>query len=643
MKSINEICLIRVGAVSPKVSISDTEFNINVIKNSINELEIQEVQIAVFPELSISAYSCGDLFLQKFLIDNSLKSLLKLKEFSLTKNIVFIVGLPYKHKDHLYNVAAVIHNGSILGLIPKQYLCNYAEYYEKRWFSSSTELSDDYTFVDGEFIPFSQNIIFEIESIKNARFAIEICEDLWAVKPPSLDHALAGANIIFNLSASNEYLGKYQYRKDLIKFHSSKILGAYVYSSASIYESSSDTVFSGNLIIAENGKIVAESERFNFNTQYTIYDIDVDYLINERIKNKSFVKSELDKNYFFVKIELENQSSTKLIKHISKTPFIPDNIEERNNVCNEITNIQASALSRRLLHINAKSAVIGLSGGLDSTLALLSTIRAFEKINKPKTDIICLNMPGFGTSSHTKNNAIELANLLGTELIEVDIKQTVGQHFQDINHPIDKYDVTFENAQARMRTMILMDIANQRDGIVIGTGDLSEIALGWSTYNGDQMSMYGLNSGVPKTLIKYLIEWYATTIYSGRISEVLQSILITPISPELLPTDVDGKILQETEKTVGPYILNDFFLFHFLRNSFEPKKIFELANIAFQDQFKSYEISFWLKNFFKRFFTQQFKRNSNPDGIKVGSISLSQRTDWRMPSEASFNNWLEGL
>ncbi len=643
MKSINDIGLVRVAAVSPKISIADTEYNTVEIIKILDELRSKDVQIAVFPELSISAYTCGDLFLQKLLIDNALNSLIKLKEYSNDKNIIAIVGLPLNHKNQLYNVAAVIHNGSILGIIPKQYLCNYAEYYEKRWFTSASDLKDDSIIIADEFIPFSQNIVFQLNSIKNANFAIEICEDLWAVKPPSLNHATAGANIIFNLSASNEYLGKYQYRKDLIKIHSSKILGAYIYSSASTLESTSDTVFSGNLIIAENGKLLLESERFNFDSQYIFYDIDVDYLNNERVKNKSFVNDSNLSNYYFVSIDQQIVDTVQFIRKVSKTPFIPENIEERNDVCNEITNIQSSALARRLLHINSSKSVIGLSGGLDSTLALLSTIRAFQKINKPVSDIICINMSGFGTTSQTKNNAVDLTKLLGTELIEIDIKPSVEQHFIDINQPNNRYDVTFENAQARMRTLILMDVANQRNGIVIGTGDLSEIALGWSTYNGDQMSMYGLNSGVPKTLIKYLIEWYANVIYTGKVSEILTDILNTPISPELLPTDSEGKIIQETEKTVGPYILNDFFLYHFLRNSYEPYKILEIAKATFNGDYDENEIKFWSINFLNRFFSQQFKRNSNPDGIKVGSISLSQRADFRMPSEASVINWIQDI
>lgn len=643
MKSINDLGLIRVASVSTKVAIADTDYNTNEIIKTTNQLIENKVQVAVFPELSITAYTCGDLFLQKLLIDRALSSLIKIKNYSIGKEIVIIVGLPLSHQSKLYNVAAVIFNGSILGIIPKQYLCNHKEFYEKRWFSSSTEISDNQIIIDNELVLFTQNIIFRIPSVSNANFAVEICEDLWAISPPSISHSVAGANIIFNLSASNEYIGKHQYRKDLIKIHSSKIIGAYIYSSASSLESTSDTIFSGSLLIAESGKILLESDRFNFESKYLIYDIDVNYLNQERIKNKTFASSIANNNYYYTDIDLNKSETSVTNRKISKTPFIPDKIEEINYVCQEITDIQANGLIRRLLHTNISKVILGLSGGLDSTLALLSIIKAFDKMNLKHNNIVCVTMPGFGTTTKTKTNATELAKLLGVTFLEIDIRQSVNQHFKDIGHSIDKLDITYENAQARMRTLILMDIANQKNGLVIGTGDLSEIALGWSTYNGDQMSMYGLNSGIPKTLIRYIIEWYYSLVYSGKISEILKDIVNTPISPELLPSDSSGEISQWTEKAIGPYILNDFFLYHFIRNYYEPKKILEFARIAFKTNYTDNEIKYWLKNFIKRFFSQQFKRNTSPDGIKVGSVSLSQRADWKMPSEASMNNWIEDL
>ncbi|HRP02649.1 MAG TPA: NAD(+) synthase [Candidatus Kapabacteria bacterium] len=643
MKSINEIGLVRVATVSPKVYIADTNNNLIEIKKSISELTERGVQIAVFPELCLTSYSCGDLFLQTTLITNALQSLVKLKEYSHKLNITIIVGLPLQHNSKLYNVAAVIYQGKILGLIPKQYLSNYGEFYENRWFSSSDTLNDFTHIIDGEEIPFSQNIIFELESINGAKFSIEICEDLWAVQSPSQSHSINGANIIFNLSASTEYLGKYQYRRELVKMQSSKLLTAYVYSSASSLESTSDAIFSGHLLIAENGKIVAESEILKLDSNFVLYDIDISYLNSVRIRNKTFANSTNTLKYQYVKIADGIIKDKCIIRNIPKLPFIPQDSRNRTQVCKEISDIQATALARRFLHTNSQKAVIGLSGGLDSTLALLATIQSFAKINKAISDIICVTMPGFGTSLETKSNVKELATLLNIELLEIDIIPSVTQHFIDIGHEIDNYDITFENSQARMRTMILMDIANKRNGIVIGTGDMSEIALGWSTYNGDQMSMYGLNSGIPKTLIKYIIEWYADEIYSNSISDILKSITTTPISPELLPLDNQGRITQETEKNIGPYILNDFFIYYFIRNSYEPKKILEFAKVAFNHDYKEFEIKFWLIKFFKRFFSQQFKRNSNPDGIKVGSISLSQRADWRMPSEAVVNEWIEDL
>jgi len=641
--NLNKLGMLRLAAVSPMLKISDTEFNATEIITCISGCNDKGVEIVVFPELSITAYTCGDLFFQSTLLFAAEQALLKICDCTKELKIIAIIGLPLIVGSKLFNCAAVIQQGKILGIVPKTYLCNYSEYYEKRWFVSEFERITDFVKIDGKLIPFGADLLFSANSNNKLKFGVEICEDMWAVKSPGLDLALNGASLIFNLSASNEYLGKYQYRRELIKNYSSKIYAAYIYSSSSPLESTSDTVFSGNLIIAENGKILQESKRFSFETQLIINDIDFEHLINERIRSNTFAVCFTDKSFREIEFELPEVEINELLRVISKTPFIPENMEERDFVCNEISDIQATALARRFMHTKSDTAVIGISGGLDSSLALLSTIKCFQKLNKRLDSIIAVNMPGFGSTTKTKNNAIKLAELYGVSLRIVDIKDSVNQHFNDIGHPSDKFDITYENAQARMRTLILMDIANQSNGIVVGTGDLSEIALGWNTYNGDHMSMYGLNSGIPKTLIKYIVAWYADHESRVEIAKILKDIIKTPISPELLPIDESGVNLQDTEKSIGPYILNDFFLYYFVRCSFSSGKILKLAELAFKDNFKVEEIKMWLILFYKRFMSQQFKRNSMPDGIKIGSVSLSPRSDWRMPSETDISLWIKEL
>jgi len=642
MLSLNQINYCRISLVSPEIRIANPVFNTNQIIKYTKEAIYQNSHIVLFSELSITGYSCGDLFFNKTLLDESLNSLIKLVEFSKDNDIIIIVGLPLVYNDKLYNCAAVIQNNKILGIVPKTYLCNYNEYYEKRWFNSSIDNYDNNIKINNELIPFGANKIFN-EKDNRFSFAVEICEDLWAVKPPSLDYALEGAQIILNLSSSNDYLSKYEYRKELIKIHSTKIIGAYLYASSSLYESVSDTIFSGHCIAYENGKLIDESSRFNLNTNILTVDIDYEYLKNERIKNKTFSTLNSEKNLQKVIFCLSDKKVNNYFRNFSKLPFVPTNPEQKSKVCEEIINLQSYSLIRRILHTKSDSLVIGISGGLDSTLALLVSINVFNILEKNLKNIYALSMPGFGTSTETENYSEELAKLLKINFKKIDITTACNTIFKDIEQKNNQFDVVFENTQARYRTLLLMNLANKYNGLVVGTGDLSEIALGWNTYNGDHMSMYGVNAGIPKTLVKYLIEWFAEKKYSGEISSILKKILELPITPELLPKNKDGKIIQKTEEIIGPYVLHDFFLYYFFRMSFNSKKILHLAYYIFKDDFSKKEIKKWFGVFMKRFFTNQFKRNAMPDGIKIGTVSLSPRTDWRMPSEADYEIWINNI
>ena len=638
---MKEFGFIRVGASVPKLKVADTIFNTEEIKKQVDLAISKNIDILTFPELSITGYTCNDLFLHNTLIDNTLKSLKKLKEFSKEKNIVFIVGAPIKKDNCLFNTAVVINKGKILGIIPKTYIPNYNEFYEKRWFASSKKLITNEINLFGENIPFATNIIFADKNINENKFAIEICEDLWSVFPPSNNHALNGANIIFNLSASNEIIGKYEYRKDLVKIQSAKTISAYVYSSCGINESSTDILFSGSSMIYENGSLLKENNRFDFESNLIYADVDVKKLANDRVQNISYMDIVKDTSYQTIYFESSNKKQ-ELKRIYSKTPFIPSNELVRQKRCEEILNIQSSALAKRLKHTGIFKTVIGISGGLDSTLAFLVITKAYEKLGIDNKNIIAVTLPGFGTTDRTYNNAIELIKSYKATLREISIKEACITHFKDIGHDINNLDITYENSQARERTQILMDLANKENALVIGTGDLSELALGWCTYNGDHMSMYAVNSSIPKTLVKYLVKFVADT-QKENIKKVLYDILDTPISPELLPPTKNGKIKQITEDNVGPYILHDFYLYHFLRYKASPKKIFELAKNTFKDEYENEEILKWLKVFIKKFFTQQFKRSCMPDGVKVGSITLSPRGDLRLPSDASCSVWMEEL
>ena len=635
---MNEYGYVKVGASTLELKVSDTIYNVQMIKKQIDEAVNKNIQIISFPELSITGYTCGDLFNQDILIDKAYEGLKDLVDYSKDKMIVIIVGSPIKCENKLYNCAVVINNGKILGIVPKTYIPNYNEFYEMRWFKSSNDLKIKEINLFNEIVPIGVDLIFTSKLDDELKFGVEICEDVWSLYPKSNDYASSGASIIFNLSASNETIGKYDFRKELIKMQSIKTISGYVYSSSGINESSTDLLFSGSSLIYENGKLLSENNRFDFNSNLIYSDIDIKRLVNDRRKNTSFI-SNTDKEYR--NIYFTTSKNNFISRKYSKYPFVPSNEEKREERCKEIINIQSSALAKRLKHTNIKKCVIGVSGGLDSTLAFLVIKKAFEKLKIDNKNIIAVTMPGFGTTNRTYENALDLIKINNATLKEIDIKKACLVHYSDIDQDINNHDITYENAQARERTKILMDIANKENALVIGTGDLSELALGWCTYNGDHMSMYSVNSSIPKTLVKYLVKYIADTDKKNK--KVLYDILSTPISPELLPADEKGNIKQITEDKIGPYILHDFYLYHFFRYGASPKKIYMLAVNTFENEYSKEEILKWLKVFIKRFFTQQFKRSCMPDGVKVGSISLSPRGDLRMPSDASHNIWIKEL
>lgn len=635
---MNEYGYVKVGASTLELKVSDTIYNVQMIKKQIDEAVNKNIQIISFPELSITGYTCGDLFNQDILIDKSYEGLKDLVDYSKDKMIVIIVGSPIKCENKLYNCAVVINNGKILGIVPKTYIPNYNEFYEMRWFKSSNDLKIKEINLFNEIVPIGVDLIFTSKLDDELKFGVEICEDVWGLYPKSNDYASSGASIIFNLSASNETIGKYDFRKELIKMQSVKTISGYVYSSSGINESSTDLLFSGSSLIYENGKLLSENNRFDFNSNLIYSDVDIKRLVNDRRKNTSFI-SNTDKEYR--NIYFTTSKNNLISRKYSKYPFVPSNEDKREERCKEIINIQSSALAKRLKHTNIKKCVIGVSGGLDSTLAFLVIKKAFEKLKIDNKNIIAVTMPGFGTTNRTYENALDLIKINNATLKEIDIKKACLVHYSDIDQDINNHDITYENAQARERTKILMDIANKENALVIGTGDLSELALGWCTYNGDHMSMYSVNSSIPKTLVKYLVKYIADTDKKNK--KVLYDILSTPISPELLPADEKGNIKQITEDKIGPYILHDFYLYHFFRYGASPKKIYMLAVNTFENEYSKEEILKWLKVFIKRFFTQQFKRSCMPDGVKVGSISLSPRGDLRMPSDASYNIWIKEL
>ncbi len=638
---------IKIAAAIPQVKVADCSFNIQQIENIVATADGQGVEIVCLPELSITAYTCQDLFQQQLLIDEAENSLLKLIEFSRNFSITALVGVPFVYNSMLFNCAAVIQHGKIHGLVAKTYLPNYKEFYEKRWFTSSTALGEDGVEVHfcGQSVPLGKNLLFETS---HCTFGIEICEDLWAPAPPSNRLALAGADIVFNLSASNELIGKAGYLRSLVANQSARLIAGYVYAGSGYGESTQDVVFSGRAYIAENGAVLAEAQRFAMQEQIVVSEIDVERLRAERRVNTTFATAVALENSGHVRtIELDPFRSNvpfTLTRFVDAHPFVPegDELDER---CEEILCIQSEALARRVEHTHAKTVAVGISGGLDSTLALLVAVHAFDRLGRDRRGIVGITMPGFGTTDRTYTNATNLMKQLGVTIREISIVPAVQQHFVDIGHDIDVHDLTYENSQARERTQILMDAAGQTGGFVVGTGDLSELALGWATYNGDHMSMYGVNASIPKTLVKHLVSWAARNMADEASRVTLLDIVDTPISPELIPADEQGNIQQVTEDLVGPYELHDFFLYYTLRFGFRPQKIYELARRAFSGNgngtaFADEVIRKWLRTFFRRFFTQQFKRSCLPDGPKVGSCSLSPRGDWRMPSDACADAWL---
>ena len=640
---------IKVAAAVPTVKVGDCGYNLQQMECQIAQAEGKGVEIIVFPELSITGYTCQDLFRQNLLLDEAEAGLLTLLDFTRQLDIVSIVGLPIVVGDLLLNCAAVIQKGQLLGIVPKTYLPNYAEFYEKRWFASSQDLKPTEIRYAGSRVlvsPYPQ--LFR--TCDGVLFGIEICEDVWAPVPPSNTLALAGADIIFNLSASDELIGKHEYLKSLLAQQSARTITGYVYSGCGFGESTQDVVYGGNAMIYENGKLLAEGERFIMENQMCAVQIDVERLRSERRTNSTYVNAQRNLKFDFessqLPITITNCRSYTprdfvLEREFDPQPFIPKT-EDMARSCEEIFNIQVMGLAKRMVHTNSKRVIIGISGGLDSTLALLVCVKTFDKLGYPRKDIVGVTMPGFGTTDRTYHNAIAMMKNLGIDIHEINIAKSVKQHFEDIGHDINIHDVTYENSQARERTQILMDLSNQLGGLVVGTGDLSELALGWATYNGDHMSMYGVNASVPKTLVKYLVKYVAEGMDKAT-RKTLLDVVDTPISPELIPANANGEIQQKTEDLVGPYELHDFFLYYFLRFGFRPTKIFLLAQKAFADKYEDKVIAHWLHTFIRRFFSQQFKRSCLPDGPKVGSVSLSPRGDWRMPSDASSNIWLKEI
>ncbi len=619
---------VRVAAAVPRLKVADCAFNTKQILSLVEQAEDEKVQVICFPELCITGYTCGDLFFQQQLLEDAEKAFSQLLVDTFATTPVVIIGMPVRTNNKLFNAAVVMQGGKLLGIVPKTFIPNNNEFYEKRWFSSA-EVSQQTIIIEGHECPFGTNLLFSDDKFT---FGIEICEDLWAPIPPGTQHAIHGAEILFNLSASNELVGKDHYRRQLVEQQSARCISAYVYSSAGTGESTTDLVFAGSSYIAENGHILIGSERFKQEPQLIVGDIDVERLKADRYRNSNFELSKSGDLYRIIKIEDAHHTTFSLKRTFSKHPFIPAG-RERTEHCEDIFSIQTTGLAKRWKHTNAHTLVVGISGGLDSTLALLVCVKTADLLGYDRKRIIGITMPGFGTTDRTYTNAIGLMESLGITLMEISIKEACLQHFKDIGHDPAVHDVTYENAQARERTQILMDIANQQNGLVVGTGDLSELALGWATYNGDHMSMYAVNSGVPKTLVRYLVDWIADDM-DDKTKDILKDILDTPVSPELLPATEGGKISQGTEDIVGPYELHDFFLYYFVRFGFSVNKIYFLATEAFKNDYNEKEIKKWLKVFLRRFFSQQFKRSCMPDGPKVGSINLSPRGDWRMPSDA---------
>ena len=631
---------VKVAACVPNVKVGDCKYNVEQIEAQIIQANNQGVEIICFPELSVTSYTCGDLFFQQLLLDEAELALINLMNFTRSMNIIAIVGLPVSFRGGLMNCAAVLQKGKLLGLVPKTFLPNYKEFYDRRWFVSANDVAEGNVLICGQQVLLSAHQLFKTPS---CTFGIELCEDIWAPIPPSSALALQGADIIFNLSASSDAAGKYDYLRTLVSQQSARLLAGYVYAACGFGESTTDVVFSGKAFVCENGAMLCEGPRHTMEEIMEVGEIDVEYLRSERRRNTTFNSNAamlMGRPVGVTETLSLIQEERELTRRIDPHPFIPAEGNHRDERCEDIFSIQCEGLAKRVVHTNCETVVVGISGGLDSTLALLVCARTFDRLGKSRRGIIGITMPGFGTTDRTYTNAIRLMQQLGVTIREISIKEACLQHFRDIGHDPERHDVTYENSQARERTQILMDAANQMNGLVVGTGDLSELALGWATYNGDHMSMYGVNASVPKTLVQHLVRWVATTSDDEAIRATLLDIVDTPISPELIPADAEGNIQQKTEDLVGPYELHDFFLYHMIRNGFQPRKIYALARQAFKETYDDETIKKWLTTFYRRFFAQQFKRSCLPDGPKVGSIALSPRGDWRMPSDACAEAWI---
>ena len=629
---------IKVAAATCGIRVADCAYNAENIIKAWKEASGNGAKLVVFPELCITGYTCGDLFLQETLLRGAVDALFEIAAAGKGLGTLCTVGLPLVYGGKLYNCAAVLYDGEILGVVPKSNIPNYSEFYEQRHFCAAPDENGEIV-LKGQAYPFGAKLIFSCASIPAFTLGVEICEDLWVPQPPSACHALAGATVIANLSASDEVIGKADYRRSLVSAQSARLICGYVYADAGFGESTTDLVFSGHDLICENGTVLQESELFQDGIIYS--EIDVERLAEERRRTTTF-PAEKTEGYRMVRFDIETEA-VRLTRPVARRPFVPENAASRARRCEEILAIQSEGLKKRMQHTGCKSIVVGISGGLDSCLALLVMVRAVGQLGRPASDIVAVTMPCFGTTKRTKSNAELLCDSLGVTLKTIDIADSVKQHFADIGHSEDNYNVVYENAQARERTQILMDVANQCGGLVIGTGDLSELALGWATYNGDHMSMYGVNASVPKTLVRHIVRYVADTADSASLKTALYDILDTPVSPELLPAGEDGTIAQKTEDLVGPYDLHDFFLYYMVRFGFSPAKIYRLCSYAYDGEYEKDTILYWMKVFYRRFFSQQFKRSCLPDGPKVGTVTLSPRGDWRMPSDASARLWLDEI
>ena len=630
---------IKAAAASPEIKVADCDYNANGIIREVKCLDKESsAKLIVFPELSVTGYTCGDLFLQKVLLEGAIKALERIADDTAETEAVISVGIPLKHEGKLYNCAAVIYKGKLLGVVPKTHIPNYSEFYELRHFSAAPAENDEIDLL-GQIVPFGTKLLFKCRQLENFCFAVEICEDLWVPSPPSVRHTAAGATIIVNLSASDETIGKDVYRRSLVSSHSARLVCGYVYADAGHGESTTDMVFGGHNLISENGTLISESRPFSYRA--AVSEIDVEKIAGERQRMSTYPAYDA-KGYDTIYFDMDASKATELTRKIDAHPFVPDDKYDRDERCEAILAMQSHGLKKRIEHADVKTVIIGMSGGLDSTLAMLVTIRAMDMLRRPRTDIIAVTMPCFGTTERTKGNAETLCEKLGVTFRCVNITESVRKHFDDIGHDENVHDVTYENCQARERTQVLMDISNQTGGIVVGTGDLSELALGWATYNGDHKSMYGVNASVPKTLVRHIVKYAADVSEDKALRDTLLDILDTPVSPELLPAD-KGEISQKTDDIVGPYELHDFFIYYMVRFAFPPNKIFCLAEYAFKEKYDRETIIKWLKKFYWRFFSQQFKRSCIPDGPKVGTVTLSPRGDWRMPSDASVKLWIEEI